>query len=304
MSLKSRWSRVAACVVLLGATACGNIQPKDDDPAASSNEVEGGGGGKAAPAKPVGDDMAVDPPGEQKGALLSSDVMVYSQNTLDDSTVEKIKAIKGVDAVEKISMGSFYVGEQEVTYAAVNPSTFWRFTPPGTAQTPDVWKRVAKGEIAVEPAIGRKVEKDNGFMEVGNASDAQTHPHRGVRRDPRPEQGQAHRRSRERQVGREAGHAEGQRDAGRDGLEVAAEHPQAAAEVRRRQGQRADPRPRPRHQRDPDRLPHRWQRGQGRRARSATRPTRTAPSDRTRRGSRRTSAPWRCRSSGRSPGTG
>ena len=174
MSLKSRWSRVAACVVLLSATACGNIQPKDDDPAASSSEVEGGGGGKAAPAQPAGDDMAVDPPGKQKGALLSSDVMVYSQNTLDDSTVDKIKAIKGVDSIEKISMGSFYVGEQEVTYAAVNPSTFWRFTPPGTAQTPDVWKRVAKGEIAVEPAIGRKVEKDNGFMEVGNASDAQT----------------------------------------------------------------------------------------------------------------------------------
>ena len=173
MSLKSRWGRIAACVVLLGATACGNIQPKDDDPASTSGEVEGAGGDKAAPAQPVGDDMAVDPPGEQKGALLSSDVMVYSQNTLEDSTIDKIKAIKGVEAIEKISMGSFYVGEQEVTYAAVDPSTFWRFTPPGTAQTPDVWKRVAKGEIAVEPAIGRKVEKDNGFMEVGNASDAQ-----------------------------------------------------------------------------------------------------------------------------------
>ena len=189
MSLKSRWSRVAACVVLLSATACGSIQPKDDDPAASSSNVEGGGGGdsgdsgdggddgddgKAAPAEPVGDDMSVDPPGEQKGALLSSDVMVYSQNTLEDSTIDKIKAIKGVDSVEKISMGSFYVGEQEVTYAAVDPSTFWRFTPPGTAQTPDVWKRVAKGEIAVEPAIGRKLEKNDGFMELGNESDAQS----------------------------------------------------------------------------------------------------------------------------------
>ena len=71
-------------------------------------------------------------------------------------------------------MGTFFVDEQEVTYAAVDPSTFWRFTPPGTAQTPDVWKRVAKGEIAVEPAIGRKVEKENGFMEVGNESDAQS----------------------------------------------------------------------------------------------------------------------------------
>ena len=174
MSVKFRWSRVAACVVLLVATACGSIQENDDDPASSSSEVEGGSAGKAGPAKPVGDDMAVDPPGEQKGALLSSDVMVYSQDTLEKSTIEKIKAIKGVAKVETISMGSFYVGDQEVTYAAVDPSTFWRFTPPGTAQTPAVWERVAKGEIAVEPAIGRKLEQKDGYMKLGNEADAQT----------------------------------------------------------------------------------------------------------------------------------
>ena len=174
MSVKSRWGRVAACVVLLFATACGTLQAKDDDPASSSSKVENGDGGKAAPAKPVGDEMAVEPPGDQEGALLSSDVLVYSQDTLEESTIEKIKAIDGVKAVEPISMGEFYVGEQEVTYAAVDPSTFWRYTTAGTAQTPAVWERVAKGEIAVEPAIGRKLEQDNGFMEVGNASDAQT----------------------------------------------------------------------------------------------------------------------------------
>ena len=172
MSVKSTWGRVAACVVLLAVTACGTLQQNDEDPASSSSK--GGDGGKEAPAQPAGDDMAVDPPGDQKGALLSSDVLVYSQDTLDDSTIEKIKAIKGVDAVEPISMGSFFVDEQEVTYAAVDPATFWRFTPPGTAQTPAVWERVAKGEIAVEPAIGRKLQKKDGFMQLGNESDAQT----------------------------------------------------------------------------------------------------------------------------------
>ena len=174
MSVKSRWGRVAACVVLLFATACGTLQQNDDDPASSSNKVEGGAGSKDAPAQPTGDDIAVDPPEDQKGSLLSSDVLVYSQDTLEKSTIEKIKGIKGVDAVEPFSMGSFYVGEQEVTYAAVDPSTFWRYTPPGTAQTPAVWERVAKGEIAVEPAIGRKLEQKNGFMELGNENDAQT----------------------------------------------------------------------------------------------------------------------------------
>ena len=56
----------------------------------------------------------------------------------------------------------------------MDPSTFWRFTPPGTAQTPAVWERVAEGEIAVEPAIGRKLQQKNGYMELGNESDAET----------------------------------------------------------------------------------------------------------------------------------
>ena len=69
-------------------------------------------------------------PGKLTGALLSSDVLVYSQNTLDKDTIANIKKIKGVTTVEPLSMGQFFVDEQEVTYAAVHPDTFRRFTPP------------------------------------------------------------------------------------------------------------------------------------------------------------------------------
>ena len=165
----SRRGLATVAGAVLFAAACGT-----EEPTKTSGGVKGSDPEKKAGAKPVGDDMAVDPPGDQKGALLSSDVMVYGQDTLEESTIERIKAIKGVDAVEPISMGSFFVDEQEVTYAAVDPATFWRFTPPGTAQTPAVWERVAKGEIAVEPAIGRKLEQKDGFMKLGNEADAQT----------------------------------------------------------------------------------------------------------------------------------
>ena len=162
---------VAGAVLL--TAACGS-----EEPTKTSGGVSGSGSGagseKNAGAKPVGEDMAVDPPKDQKGSLLSSDVLIYSQETLDKDTIEKIKAIDGVKAVEPISMGEFYNDDQQVTYAGVDPSTFWRFTPPGTAQTPKVWERVAEGEIAVEPVIGRKLQQKNGFMELGNASDAQT----------------------------------------------------------------------------------------------------------------------------------
>ena len=69
-------------------------------------------------------------------------------------------------------MGSFFVAETEVTYAAVNPATFRRFTPPGTGQTQAVWDRVAGGEIAVDPPIGKRLEQKDGYMRLGNEADA------------------------------------------------------------------------------------------------------------------------------------
>ena len=176
MSARSRWTQAAACGVLLLVAACGSQQEQSADSTNAASQVgqgdtsDKGGSGKPAAAE----DVAVKAPGKLTGALLSSDVLVYSQNTLDKDTIANIKKIKGVTTVEPISMGQFFVDEQEVTYAAVNPDTFRRFTPPGTAQTEAVWNRVADGEIAVEPAIGKKLQEKNGFMKLGNESAARS----------------------------------------------------------------------------------------------------------------------------------
>ncbi len=174
MNARSRWTQAAACGVLLLVAACGSAQEQSDDPANSSSQVaQGNGSDKGGSGKTTTvEDVAVKAPGKLTGALLSSDVLVYGQNTLDKDTIANIKKIKGVTAVEPISMGQFFVDEQEVTYAAVHPDTFRRFTPPGTAQTQAVWNRVADGEIAVEPAIGKKLQQKNGFMKLGNESAA------------------------------------------------------------------------------------------------------------------------------------
>jgi hypothetical protein len=172
MSRLSRLGRVSACVVLLLTSACGTLGPDEKDDTSKSSATVGKGeeGKDAAPAE--SEDLKVDAPDKLTDPLLSADVLVYGQDSLDESTIEKIGKIKGVTDVEPISMGSFFSGEREVTYAAVDPDSFRRYTAPGTAQTLEVWERVANGEIAVEPAIGRRLEQKDGYLRLGNESAA------------------------------------------------------------------------------------------------------------------------------------
>jgi hypothetical protein len=164
----SRRGLVTASGAVLLTAACGS-----EDPAKTSGKPKGAEP-EGAPAKPVSDDVAVDPPGKLTDSLLSSDILLYSQDSLDKDTIARIKSIKGVDAVEPIAMASFYVADRQVTYAAVDLESFRRFTVPGTAQTQGVWDRVAGGEIAIEPAIGKQLQQKDGYMRLGNEAGAKT----------------------------------------------------------------------------------------------------------------------------------
>ncbi len=167
-----------ATVVGVGvlASACGSLKPASDEPPGTT----GGStpGPKGSTAQPAARAITVAAPKDLTQPLLSSDLLVFSKDTLSASTIEKIKAIKGEDgkpailAVEPMAMGQVYVDEQPVTYAAVDPRTFWRFTVPGTAHTAAVWQRVAGGEVAVQPQIGRKLETTDGYLKLGNDRDA------------------------------------------------------------------------------------------------------------------------------------
>ncbi len=164
----SRRGLVTAGGAVLLTAACGTEEP------AKTSGTSKKPAPRAAPAKPPSGDVAVDPPGKLTESLLSSDILVFSENSLDKDTIARIKAIKGVEAVEPIAMASFYVADRQVTYAAVNLETFRRFTAGGTAQTPAVWNRVAGGEIAVEPVIGKQLEQKDGYMRLGNEEGAET----------------------------------------------------------------------------------------------------------------------------------
>jgi hypothetical protein len=119
-------------------------------------------------------DVAMSRPGKVKTPLFTQDLLVFSQNPLPKDVVSAIKAVKGVQATEQFSMASFYVEEQQVTYAAVDPDTFRRYMPATTAQDADVWNRVADGELGITPTIRDAVAVRDDTVQMGNAKDAPT----------------------------------------------------------------------------------------------------------------------------------
>ncbi len=308
MVVLSKWGRASACGVLLLACACGPLQSGNDDPAKSADKVDTGGTTKqptGQSAQPVANDVAIDPPGKLKDTLLSSDILVYGKSTLDKDTIAKIKAIKGVETVEQFTMGSFFVEDRQVTYAAVHPDTFRRFASPGTAQTQAVWDRVAGGEIAVDPVHRQEARAGRRQHAARQRGVRQDRAHRGLRQGAQQHRPVPDRRHRELQVGRQARRdPQGQRDDRLPRRGLAGEHPQAAQEVRRQRHPDRDPRPEPRPQGLPHRRPDRWLGRQGGRVVLLPRELRRHGHPRPGVGRRQDHAPRPCRSSGGSPATG
>jgi hypothetical protein len=119
-------------------------------------------------------DVAMKRPGKVKTPLFSQDLLVYSQNPLPASVVSAVRKVKGIVATEQFSIASFYVEEQQVTYAAVDPDTFRRYMPAGTAQMTEIWDRVADGELGVTPLIRDAVALQDDTVQMGNGKDAPT----------------------------------------------------------------------------------------------------------------------------------
>jgi hypothetical protein len=111
-------------------------------------------------------------PGKLTKPLLEPDVLIFSKTTLPAKVVSSIGRLKGVSATERISEAQFFLQEQEVTYAAVNPATFRRWALVGTAQTDAVWDRVADGEMAIAPKLGRQLQDKTDSVKMGGSASA------------------------------------------------------------------------------------------------------------------------------------
>jgi D-alanyl-D-alanine carboxypeptidase-like protein len=187
---------VSAALVLL-ATGCGGstdtVRRTDSATAGTaatrSSDATGGTGAPTATptqdptgatgdadATSVPDDdpsaYAVPDPGRLSKSLLTADVLVTSSRPIPKSTRDAVATVPGVAAAQPLSVASLSANGRTMTIAAVDPGEFRRFTPVQTAQSDEVWSRVAGGEIAVDPSLPRRLEDPAGYLRLGTSGDS------------------------------------------------------------------------------------------------------------------------------------
>ena len=177
---RGRRAAVVLLLCALAAAGCGEERPTTaatDAPAESPNDSPSSrpgsgrpGGGKQVPiADP---EHAVEPPGPLEDRLFRPDMLIFDTELLSDDVVEEIRAIPEVAAAEVIGLGQVLIENRGLRIAAVDGSTYRRFTPDGTAQTQAVWDRVAGGELAIDPELGKKLQDKDGNVTLGSGEDA------------------------------------------------------------------------------------------------------------------------------------
>ena len=117
-------------------------------------------------------DFSVEDPGPLKGKLLTPDVLVRSTETIPESVREELAGLEGVDEVMPLSIASLSSNGRTLTIAAVDPGDYRRFTPDQSALADEVWSRVAGGEVAVDPSVGKKLEEPKGYLTLGTQEGA------------------------------------------------------------------------------------------------------------------------------------
>ncbi len=160
---------VAAALLSLALAACGEGTPQAAPSPGATAEPPLVPSASSAPADP---EHSVAPPGKNKDCCTAADILVYSQRSLPDALADEIRKVKGISATESLSLGQVGIHNQVITIGAVDPATYRNFAPANSAQLQEVWDRVAGGELAIDTALGRRLQDDAGYLKLGNDQDA------------------------------------------------------------------------------------------------------------------------------------
>ncbi len=180
MRVRGALPLAAATVVL---AACGSAPASAPDPSASPTSTPSpsvgvtpapsGTGDPSTSATPTVVDPAhaVDPPGPLADGLAGADLLISRAEPFTPEQKLAISAASGVVETEVLGVASVAIQNRVITVAAVDPATYRRFTPQGSAQLQAVWDRVAGGELAVTPALSRQLRRvtdRDGWLRLGN----------------------------------------------------------------------------------------------------------------------------------------
>ncbi|MEP9384289.1 M15 family metallopeptidase [Nocardioides sp. KR10-350] len=176
---------VLTLVLTAVLTACGGTPSADPSgdatvasgsasASASASGTASSGASSPSPTVPVADPShAVPMPGPRTGDLLSADLLVWSQKSLPDSVLKRIEKVRGVSGVEPISLAQVSIEDRLVKVAAVDPATYRDYTPLQSADSDDVWQRVAGGEVAVDLTRKKRVVPSaDGYVTMGSEKGA------------------------------------------------------------------------------------------------------------------------------------
>ena len=174
---RTRAAAASAALACLGLLAsCTSARSDDalrDADGSVSARPETVGPSAVGDAEPAADeDFSVEDPGPLEGKLLTPDVLVRSTGTIPESVRRRLEALKGVDEVMPLSIASLSSNGRTLTIAAVDPGDYRRFTPDQSALADEVWTRVAGGEVAVDPSVGKKLEEPKGYLTLGTQEGA------------------------------------------------------------------------------------------------------------------------------------
>lgn len=87
--------------------------------------------------------------------LRAADLLVTVRRPLTAAQVTALQALRRVEAVSVIDVGTVQVGGRGARIAGVDPSSFRAFTPQETASSDPLWQAVARGELAPDLALAR-----------------------------------------------------------------------------------------------------------------------------------------------------
>ncbi len=165
-------------MLLLALTSCAAPAGSGATPTPSASSSQPVGStdptGAVSPSTPDASEgeHTVAIPGPLKGRLWQPDLLMVGAEALPADLITRIAALAEVTSTEQLSVGQMAVENGVITVAAVDPATYRRYTPLGSARTRAVWTRVAQGQLALTPHVARTLGERSGSLNLGNETDA------------------------------------------------------------------------------------------------------------------------------------